>query len=167
MDISQISDLNQDEFTALLADIFEHSAWIPRAAWQQRPFADLQQLHQAMVQTVARASHQQQLDLILAHPELAGKAAQSGDIAESSRQEQKGAGLDQCSPDELKRLQGLNQAYQNKFHFPFIIAVAGRDRYQIMQAIEQRLDNDQATEFETALSQIYKIALIRLEKLFN
>src|SRR5690606_36677491 len=100
----------------------------------------------------------EQLALITAHPELAGKEAAAGTLTSDSTSEQRGAGLDQCSPAELQRLRNLNAAYRARFGFPFVIAVKGRNRYQIMDAIEQRLHNEQGVEFDTCLDQIGQIA---------
>ncbi|HEX2519354.1 MAG TPA: 2-oxo-4-hydroxy-4-carboxy-5-ureidoimidazoline decarboxylase, partial [Castellaniella sp.] len=113
-----------------------------------------------------RASRDEQLALITAHPELAGKEAAAGTLTSDSTREQRGAGLDQCSPDELKRLRSLNAAYRERFGFPFVIAVKDRSRYQIMEAIEERLHNDEDTELTTCLDQIGQIARFRLDAQF-
>lgn len=165
--LQQLSGLDQAGFTRQLADIFEHSPWVPERAWAHRPFATLEQLHQQMVSVVRQASMAEQKALINAHPELAGKEARAGALTASSTQEQRGAGLDQCSPDELQRLQSLNQRYREKFGFPFIIAVKGRDRYQIMDAIETRLANPPDIEFHTCLDEIAQIARFRLAALID
>src|SRR5690606_17375738 len=115
--LADLSMLAQDDFTDRLADIFEHSPWIARGAWPARPFSDVAALHQAMLDVLADASEQAKLDLILAHPELAGKEAAGGTLTRSSTSEQKGAGLDQCSAAELQRLRALNAAYRERFGF--------------------------------------------------
>lgn len=165
--VQQLSSLSQDDFTARLADIFEHSAWVASTAWQQRPFATMDALHSAMADAVATADQALQLQLIRAHPELAGKEASSGTLTDASTSEQRGAGLDQCSNAELTRLRQLNADYRERFGFPFVIAVKGLSRYQIMDAIEARLKNDEATEFQTCLQEINKIARFRLDALVN
>ena len=108
------------------------------------------------------APMEQQLALIRAHPQLAGKAAIRGELTDASTREQKGAGLDQCSPEEFARLHALNAAYEEKFGFPFIIAVRGHTRGSIIDAMEQRLANDPMTEHAEALRQISRIARLRL-----
>lgn len=163
LNLADLSDLDQAAFTQRLADIFEHSPWVAQRAWSSRPFASLQALHRCMTEVVHHASEAEQRALIMAHPELAGKEARTGDLTASSIQEQRGAGLDQCSPDELLRLRHLNARYRDKFGFPFIIAVKGRNRYQIMDAIEARLAHSPDTEFQTCLAEIAQIARFRLE----
>ncbi|WP_415830951.1 2-oxo-4-hydroxy-4-carboxy-5-ureidoimidazoline decarboxylase [Castellaniella denitrificans] len=166
MTLNELSSLTQAEFSRELGAIFEHSPWIPERAWAARPFADVEALHQAMMRVVREAGPAEQLALITAHPELAGKEAAAGTLTSDSTSEQRGAGLDQCSPEELRRLRGLNAAYRERFGFPFVIAVKGRSRYQIMDAIEQRLHNERDAEFETCLDQIGQIARFRLDARF-
>ena len=115
-----------------------------------------------MVQVVDEAGRERQLALIQAHPDLAGKAAARGELTASSTDEQASAGLDRCSPEELTRVQTLNQAYKDKFGFPFIMAVKGQSRASILAAFAQRLDNSPEVEFAEALAQIAKIARLRL-----
>lgn len=167
MTLTELSALPQAEFTQVLGAIFEHSPWIPERAWAARPFATIDALHQAMLQVMHEADPAEQLALITAHPELAGKEAAAGTLTDASTSEQRGAGLDQCSPAELARLRALNARYRERFGFPFVIAVKGRSRYQIMDAIEQRLHNDRNVEFSTCLEQIGQIARFRLDALFS
>lgn len=166
MDFTEIANLNQEQFTNRLGAIYEHSPWIANAAWQSQPFRNLDDLHLAMSKVVLDAPHEAQLKLILEHPELAGKAAIAGNMAQASKDEQKSAGLDQCSPEELALIQQLNKQYRDKFGFPFIIAVRGRNRQEIIQAMQERLNNHPNIEFNNALDQINQIALLRLNQLF-
>jgi 2-oxo-4-hydroxy-4-carboxy-5-ureidoimidazoline decarboxylase len=166
MTLNELCALPQSEFARELGAIFEHSPWIPERAWAARPFADVAALHQAMVRVVGQADPAEQLALITAHPELAGKEAAAGTLTDASTSEQRGAGLDQCSAEELQRLRRLNAAYRERFGFPFVIAVKGRSRYQIMDAIEERLHNDRDAEFDTCLDQIAQIARFRLDAQF-
>ncbi|HUH41242.1 MAG TPA: 2-oxo-4-hydroxy-4-carboxy-5-ureidoimidazoline decarboxylase, partial [Castellaniella sp.] len=99
MTLTELSNLSQTEFALALGAIFEHSPWIPERAWAQRPFTSIDALHQAMVEVLAQADHAEQLALIAAHPELAGREAAEGLLTEASTHEQRGAGLDQCTPD--------------------------------------------------------------------
>jgi 2-oxo-4-hydroxy-4-carboxy-5-ureidoimidazoline decarboxylase len=166
LSLADLSRLSQDEFTACLGPVFEHSAWIAAHAWNARPFSSVAALHQAMMAAVDSAAPADQLALIAAHPELAGKEASSGTLTHASAHEQHGAGLDQCSAGELARLRDLNTAYRRRFGFPFVIAVKGLSRYRIMAAIEARLQHDRATEFSACLCEIGKIARFRLDALF-
>lgn len=165
--MAELSRLPQAEFAACLEGIFEHSAWVAERAWYARPFSDLQTLHQTLLEVIHAASHADQLALIKAHPELAGKEAARGTLTQASTHEQKGAGLDQCSASEIARLRTLNAAYRKRFGFPFVIAVKGLHRTQIMDEIEARCRNDSATEFSTCLREIGKIAGFRLDARFK
>ena len=167
MTLNELSALPQAEFTQALGAIFEHSPWIAERAWTARPFDTIDALHRAMVDVVQQADPARQLALITAHPELAGREAAAGTLTQASTSEQRGAGLDQCSPGELVRLRGLNAAYRERFGFPFVIAVKGRSRYEIMDAIEARLENDRDTEFAACLDQIGQIARFRLDALLK
>ena len=105
------------------------------------------------------------MELVRAHPDLAGKAALAGALTADSTAEQAGAGLDRCSPEELAEFHALNTAYKEKFGFPFIVAVKGLTRHDILEQFRRRLENDAATELATAFEQIHKIARLRLEAL--
>lgn len=161
MRLDAINQLDKEAFVALLGGVFEHSPWVAERSWASRPFASLQALHEAMCFALRQAPATQQITLIRAHPELASRARMSPD----SVQEQQGAGLDRLTPEEYERFQQLNRLYREKFGFPFILAVKGKDKNDILQALESRLPNDRETEFETALSQIERIARFRLEAL--
>ncbi|HRL21473.1 MAG TPA: 2-oxo-4-hydroxy-4-carboxy-5-ureidoimidazoline decarboxylase [Alcaligenes sp.] len=165
--LAELSKLEQAQFVDRLEGIFEHSPWVAERTWSQRPFNSVDELHAAMVQVVNQASHDEKKDLICAHPELAGKEAEEGTLTTASTGEQRGAGLDQCSAQELARLRGLNAGYRERFGFPFVIAVKGLTRHQIMDTVDARLNNDTETEFETCLREIGKIARFRLDALLG
>ncbi|MDN5843482.1 MAG: 2-oxo-4-hydroxy-4-carboxy-5-ureidoimidazoline decarboxylase [Alcaligenaceae bacterium] len=167
MTLNELSALPKADFTQTLGAIFEHSPWIAERAWEARPFDSTDALHRAMVHVVQQADPERQLALITAHPELAGREAEAGTLTNASTTEQRGAGLDQCSPQELVRLRSLNAAYRERFGFPFVIAVKGRSRHEIMDAIETRLKNDRDTEFADCLDQIGQIARFRLDTLIK
>ena len=160
--LEELNAAAPEQFSAALDGIFEHSPWIATRAAEQRPFASRPDLLDAMCAVVMTASADEQLALIRAHPELAGRAAIRNELTAASAHEQHGAGLDACTPQEFARLQELNGAYNEKFGFPFILAVRGHDRTSIIHAFEQRLHNDAATERRTALEQIARIAEFRL-----
>lgn len=165
--LSKLNDMSNDEFVATLKDIFEHSPWVAEDVCDQRPFKSLRSLHSAMVQAVADASQRAQIDLICAHPDLAGKAALAGDLTESSTSEQAGAGLDTLSAQEYEQFHELNNAYKSKFGFPFILAVKGHDKHSILKAFQKRLNNDADQEQIEALRQIGEIGRFRLEALLT
>ena len=159
-----LSQLDQQEFIAALDGIFEHSSWVAGRAWAQRPFDTRAALLAALCNAMQKASREEQAELVCAHPELAGKAAVLGKLTEESTREQASARLDACTPEEFERLQYLNAAYREKFGFPFIIAVRGLNRAQIIEQFGERLDNGKETEFQEALRQIEKIAALRLDE---
>jgi 2-oxo-4-hydroxy-4-carboxy-5-ureidoimidazoline decarboxylase len=165
MQLHELNTCSADAFIGALGGIFEHSPWVPAGAAAQRPFADVPALHRAMCAVVARAGEAAQLALIRAHPQLAGKAAVRGELTDSSTREQRGAGLDQCTPEEFAQITRLNDAYQDKFGFPFIIAVRGHTRQSIIAAMESRLPHSIEAETAEALLQIERIAALRLADL--
>ena len=165
--IRQIDALERDAFVAQLGGIYEHSPWVAQRAWTARPFRSREALHAAMEKAVAAASRDEQLALIRAHPELAGRLAVAGQLTDASRNEQAGAGLDRCTPEEFARLQALNAAYRAKFDFPFIVAVRGLTRAQIIAGLEQRLAHSAELEFNTCLREIGRIAGFRLHDLIG
>ena len=165
--LSKLNEMSNDEFVATLKDIFEHSPWVAEDVVEQRPFKSVRSLHSAMVQAVADASKRSQIELICAHPELAGKAALAGELTDSSTAEQAGAGLDTLSKEEFEQFHELNDSYKTKFGFPFILAVKGHDKHSILKAFQSRLDNDADQEKIEALRQIGEIGRFRLEALLT
>ena len=157
--------MSRDDYVARFGGVFEHSPWIAERAYdagglQETPTAE--GVHVALVGQFRAASASEQLGVLRAHPDLAGKLAIAGDLTEDSRNEQAGAGLDRLSADEHARFTALNTAYTDKFGFPFIIAVKGLSKDDILAAFESRIDNTPEQEFETALRQVERIALLRL-----
>lgn len=163
MTLADVNQLDRETFIDTLAWVFEHSPWVAERSWPHRPFASLDALHQAMTHAVAAAAPEHQLALIRAHPDLGARAKMSC----ASVAEQAGAALDRLAPAEFEELQRLNSAYREKFGFPFIYAVKGSTKHDILAALEQRLAGDQADEHAAALAQIYRIARIRLEEILH
>ncbi|MEA3117598.1 MAG: 2-oxo-4-hydroxy-4-carboxy-5-ureidoimidazoline decarboxylase [Paraburkholderia sp.] len=157
--------MSEEAFVSALSGVFEHSPWVAREAAAQRPYPSVDALYRAMVNVVARAGQALQLALVHAHPELAGKAAVRGDLSAESTREQGGAGLSQCTQEEFDKLQILNRAYREKFGFPFILAVRGHDRSEIIAKFEARVNNSRDDEFRASLAQIYRIARFRIDDL--
>ena len=153
--------MSQLEFTEALGEIWEETPAIANKAWHDSPFEDLEALYQSMVAVVNSMSETEQVKLIKAHPDLGSKTK----MAESSVQEQAGVGLDRLSESEYQRFQSLNQAYKDKFDFPFIIAVKEHTKESILEAFETRLKNTQEPEKQQALAEISKIARLRLESM--
>ena len=159
-------EMSRRDFVARFGGIYEHSPWIAEALYDRglSPAEDGPEgLATAMAAILAGSDEAGKLELIRAHPDLAGRTAIAGDLTEASKSEQAGAGLDRCTPEEYQRFQALNAAYKQKFGFPFILAVAGKTRHQILDAFEARIGNDRENEFRTALEEIDRIARRRLE----
>jgi 2-oxo-4-hydroxy-4-carboxy-5-ureidoimidazoline decarboxylase len=165
--LPQLNGMDMASFVQELGAIFEHSPWVAERVLNQRPFASMQSLHTAMVAAIEAEGSEAQLKLIRAHPELAGQAAVRGELTEESSREQSGAGLDRCTPEEFAELQSLNTRYNEKFGFPFIVAVRGHTRHSIMALMAQRLGHNLNEELHECLQQIYKIGEFRLTDLFK
>lgn len=161
-----MTDLARDEFIARFGGIYERSPWVAeQAAGSVAGHSDLQEIRAAMAACVDNAGPARQLELIRAHPDLAGRAQIAGKLTAESTSEQESAGLDRCTPEEYSRFQALNAAYHEKFGFPFVMAVRGSSRQDILAVFEARMNNDPAVEFRTALAEIHKIAWLRLRAL--
>jgi 2-oxo-4-hydroxy-4-carboxy-5-ureidoimidazoline decarboxylase len=152
--------MDRAAFVATFGGVYEDAPWVAEAVWPDAP-CDCEGLARAMAAVVDAAPRPQKLALIRAHPELASRAR----MADASVREQSGAGLDQCSPEEFAAFQRLNAAYNDRFGFPFIVAVKGLTRAEILAAFEARLHNDLEAEFEAAMAQIHRIARFRLADL--
>ena len=162
------SSLDRAEFVTLYGRVYEHSPWIAETAWSKGLKAEhetVEGLHRDLMEIVEAAPRGRQLALLCAHPDLAGRLAMRGKLTAESTSEQASAGLDKCSPEEFRRFMELNEAYTLKFPFPFIMAVKGKSRVEILDAFERRIHHDEAVEFRTALSEVHKIALLRLRDL--
>jgi len=160
------SSLDRSGFLSRYGGVYEHSPWIASAVWDADGVSDeVETLAARMAARVEAAPEDAKLALLRAHPDLAGKLAVRGELTADSTAEQAGAGLDLCTPEEFAEFQRLNGTYKAKFGFPFIIAVRGLDRTHILAAFRRRVDNDRATEFREALTQVHRIARLRLEGL--
>lgn len=150
-------------FVARYGGIYEHSPWVAeQSCAAAHNVTDAHELCTIFARCVDNANHQRKLELICAHPDLAGRAAVRGDLTVESGEEQVSAGIDQCSPDEFERFESYNRHYRDKFGFPFVMAVRGSRRQDILEAFALRLENDYETEFKTAIEEIHKIARLRL-----
>ena len=170
--IQSLNDCDAAGFADALRGIYEHSAWIPERAAAHRPFASLAALKLALQDAVDGAAPGERLALLRVHPELAGKAAIAGELTAESSSEQASSGLDRCSPDEFSRLHNLNARYNERFGFPFILAVKGPTgrgltRQAIIDTFARRVSNQPADELAEALRQVHRIAEIRLNSLLG
>ncbi len=170
--LEQLNAAAPDEAARLLDGLYEHSPWIAERALRRRPFRSLAQLKRALVEVLAEGGRQAQLALIRAHPELAGKAMVAKTLTAESTNEQTASGLTNCSAGEFARIQQLNAAYNDKFGWPFILAVrgprgAGLARAEIIDTFARRLANHPDFEFAECLRNIHRIAEMRLNDKFG
>lgn len=163
MTIAQLNAADRASFVGAVGFAFEDSPWIAEAAWERRPFTDLDSLVASMREIVADSPEEGRLALIAAHPDLAGRVAREGRLTAASRGEQRAAGLDRLSAEELARFDALNAAYRARFGFPFVICARENTKDSILAALEARAAHDRPTEIATALEEIAKIARLRLE----
>ena len=155
---------SREGFIRNYGSVYESSSWIAEEAWRQGvrgTAAD--DTASALREIVENSGRQVQLALLRAHPDLAGRLAMRDALTPESAAEQSGAGLDRCSPGEFAEFQDLNERYKKKFGFPFIFAVRGRNRREILDAFRQRVENDSGSEFREALNQVHRIARFRIE----
>ncbi|MGI8779247.1 MAG: 2-oxo-4-hydroxy-4-carboxy-5-ureidoimidazoline decarboxylase [Solirubrobacteraceae bacterium] len=165
IDIDTVDRLDRDAFVARFGGAFEASPWIAEAAWAARPFGSVDALHAAMVRSVESAPPEARAALIRAHPDLAGKAAVAGELTAESEREQAAAGLDRLTPEQYARLTGLTAAYHDRFGFPFVVCAREHTADSIIAAATRRVDADPSQEERTAVSEIAKIARLRLADL--
>jgi len=159
----QLNSLSREEFVRIIGPVFEHSPWIADAAWNHRPFRDVEHLHVILTQIVRDADEENQVKLIQAHPDLVGRLALAGAITAESNREQASAGLTKLTPEEVALFQSNNQAYREKFGFPFVICARLNKKEAILKGFETRLKNSRALEIKAALEEIGKIAWLRLQ----
>ena len=162
------SKLGRTLFVERFGGVYEHSPWVAAAAHEAGLGAETDSaagLAAAIARAMAAGSSEAKLALVNAHPDLAGKLALSKQLTAESTGEQAGAGLDRLSADELARFTGLNDSYRARFGFPFIMAVKGKGKADILAAFERRLTHDKPAEFATALAEIDRIAALRLAEI--
>ena len=163
--IDEVNALDETGFVALFGGVLENSPHFARRVWQSRPFRGLEELAVAFRRAMYAAPDGGKLDLIQAHPDLAGKAAMAGELSSESAGEQASAGLDRLSPEQYEAFTSMNAAYREKFGIPMILCVREHTRESILQNAEARLGNDREEELRTALGEISRIADGRLRDL--
>ncbi|CAN5581664.1 2-oxo-4-hydroxy-4-carboxy-5-ureidoimidazoline decarboxylase [soil metagenome] len=165
MSLDRVNSLDHEEFVAKFGSLYEHSPWVAEAASRGRPFDSFAGMRGAFERAVRNAPQEHRIALIKSHPDLAGKAAISGDLTLESTQEQASAGLDRLSAEEYKTFTKLNDAYKEKFDIPMIFAVREHTKESILENAEARLKNSGEEEVERALEEINKIAQYRLREI--
>jgi 2-oxo-4-hydroxy-4-carboxy-5-ureidoimidazoline decarboxylase len=161
LNVEQINALERHDFTNRFAPLFEHSPWIAARTAGKRPFADRSELFAALCETVMKASTDEKLCLIRAHPDLVGNAV----LTDESKGEQASAGLSDLTPEERRRFGEYNALYKERFGFPFVICARLNKKEAILEALPVRLQNSREKEMEIALNEIFKIAELRLKDL--
>ena len=160
---NDLNNLNRDKFVSLFGVIFEKTQWIAEKLLEQKPFKNKEDLISKMFQIYDGAEKNEVLDILRSHPKLAIEK----NLTKESSEEQSGANLKNCTEEEYDEFKILNNEYERKFGFPFIMAVKGKDKIEILNNFRQRINNDVELEFKEAKSQVKKIALFRLDELFT
>ena len=161
--INKINKLPESEFIKVFANIFENASWIAEELYKQKPFGDFNELSSKMMDIFETSSKEKKLKVLNDHPDLGSKTKISS-LTPDSLKEQKTAGLDQCTKDEFSEFKKLNEAYK-KFGFPFILAVKGKSKIEILSNFRKRINSEPQIEFEEAIQQVKKIASLRLKDL--
>ena len=162
--IDKINKLSRSEFVEIFANIFEKTKWIAEKLYNQKPFDDFKDLRSKMLGIFETAGKETQLKILEAHPDLADKVTVNL-LTSNSRSEQSNAGLDQCSEEEFNEFKNLNKSYRQKYGFPFVIAVKGKNKIEILSEFRKRILNSVDEEFNEAIMQVVKIANLRLNEI--
>ena len=163
MRLSELNAMDREAFVASIGGVFEHSPWVAERAYGAKPFASVDALHETMTSEMRRATRDEQMALLRAHPDLGARARMS----DSSTAEQAGAGLDRLTPLQFDTVQRLNREYRERFGFPFLFAVKGSTVGDILAALETRRHAGQDEEFDEALRQVARIARFRLDTILG
>jgi len=163
---NKIDKLTETEFNKIFGNIFENTSWISKKLYAQKPFKNFQDLSNKMISIFESASNQDKLKILNSHPDLANNT-KIGILTQDSNQEQNNAGLDQCTEEEYNQFQNLNSEYKSKFGFPYILAVKGRKKSEILTNFKKRVLSNEKTEFNEGVVQVVQIANLRLENLKN
>ena len=163
--INKINKLSKSEFIKVFANIFENAVWIAEKLYNQKPFDSFEELSSKMLDIFEAAKKENQLKILRNHPDLANKTKISS-LTPDSLKEQTSAGLDQCTEEEFNEFKKLNDSYK-KFGFPFILAVKGKTKTEILNNFKKRIYSDSETEFNEAIKQVKQIASLRLNELNN
>jgi len=163
--INKINKLPKSEFIKVFANIFENAIWIAEKLYNQKPFDNFEELSSKMLNIFETAKKEKQLKILKDHPDLANKT-KIGSLTPDSLKEQTSAGLDQCTEEEFNEFKKLNDSYK-KFGFPFILAIKGKTKTEILNNFKKRIYSDSETEFNEAIKQVKQIASLRLNELNN
>jgi 2-oxo-4-hydroxy-4-carboxy-5-ureidoimidazoline decarboxylase len=160
--LADLNEMDRDGFVAICGPLFEHSPRIAERTWESRPFSTINDLHQALIDTMYAATQDEQVKLIASHPDLVGRLAKEARLTRESTAEQVAAGLDRLSDDEIALFDRYNREYRGRYGFPFVICARENKKSAILAAFPKRLPNTREQEIQTALAEIAKIARLRL-----
>ena len=163
--INKINKLSKSEFIKVFTNIFENASWIAEELYNQKPFDNFEELSSRILDIFETTTRDKQLKILNAHPDLANKTKISL-LTPESLKEQTSAGLDQCTEEEFSEFKKLNDTYK-KFGFPFILAVKGKTKIEILNNFRKRISSDPEIEFDEAVKQVKQIASLRLKELNN
>ena len=161
--VEKFNKLGKSEFVSIFGNIFEKTEWIAEKCYSFKPYNNLEELNSKMIEIFENAEKEKHLEIINSHPDLAVEK----NLTIESKNEQKNANLNQCTEEEFIEFEKLNKEYKKKFNFPFIIAVKGKNKKEILNIFRQRIRNDINLEFEEAKKQVKKIANFRLSEIFK
>jgi 2-oxo-4-hydroxy-4-carboxy-5-ureidoimidazoline decarboxylase len=161
--LQAVNEMDRETFVRELGGIFEHSPWVAERSWEARPFRSVAELHDAMMGAVLASPEAAILELLRAHPDLGTRMK----VTDYSASEQSGAGLDRLTPEEYEEMTSLNERYVGKFGFPFILAVRGKNKDDILASMKERIHHDVPAERQAALEQIRRITGFRLNDLVS
>ena len=161
--VDKVNKLSKSDFISIFGNVFEKTDWIAEKTYALKPFNNFQELFSKMMEIFENSKKENHLEILNAHPDLVVEKQ----LTDDSRKEQNNASLNQCSDQEFKEFKKLNEKYKKKFRFPFIIAVKGKNRKEILNNFRQRITNNINLEFEEAKEQVKKIASFRLSEIIK
>jgi len=163
---NKIDKLSETKFTEVFGNIFENASWITKKLYRKKPFGSFQDLSEKMISIFEDSNNENKLKILKSHPDLADKT-NIGSLTPDSNKEQSGVGLNKCTEEEFNEFRNLNLKYKNKFGFPFIIAVKGKNKNEILANFKKRVVLDEQIELDEAINQVKQIATLRLDELKN
>ena len=161
--VDKVNNLRKSDFISIFGNVFEKTQWIAEKAYDSKPYKNFEELFSKMMEIFENSKKERHLEILNAHPDLAVEKK----LTEDSKNEQKNASLNQCTDEEFVEFRKLNNEYKKKFGFPFIIAVKGKNKEEILNSFRQRLTNNINLEFEEAKKQVKKIASFRLSEIIK
>jgi len=161
--IDKFNKLSKSEFISIFGNVFEKTEWIAQRCYDSKPYNNIDELFLKMMEVFENAEKEKHLEILNSHPHLTVEKK----LTEDSKNEQKNASLNQCTDEEFVEFKKLNEEYKKKFEFPFIIAVKGKIKEEILNSFRQRITNNINSEFEEAKKQVKKIASFRLSEIIK